>query len=234
MKTQDEFNEIAAAMEAEGTPLTLANLLIRTELPKHRIKDFLKEYRNPTPKPIDPLEAPVPPVEILPLADSKLTLVGKGVTAIGGIVSGATFGVAGAAKGLKDRVFTRKDETDDKEAEVDENAPQADDEDTFDFIFRPAKRNVGVGMAVGFIGGPLGFFYSAPWVVAIASTLAYFAVAVALYHVPVVGKTTLLPYVLSVTHLVCAFASGYFSWQFNRNGLSRDPAPTKKSKKSKK
>ncbi len=53
MMTRDEFERTVRAMKAEGLSLSMPNLMLRTELPRHVIEDWLEEMderaRNPPP-----------------------------------------------------------------------------------------------------------------------------------------------------------------------------------------
>jgi hypothetical protein len=64
--TRQEFERVVRGMQDEGVPLTMANLLVRTELPRAQIETWLDEMQRaprfaPPPKPT--AEAEPPPAE---------------------------------------------------------------------------------------------------------------------------------------------------------------------------
>jgi hypothetical protein len=60
MMTRDEFEKAVRAMKSEGVPLTMPNLLLRTELPRAVIETWLAEMDRPAdaPPPSPPADGP--------------------------------------------------------------------------------------------------------------------------------------------------------------------------------
>ena len=190
MMTREEFERTVRAMKTEGVSLSMPNLMLRTELPRHLIEDWLEDMaeaeRRPPPaaKSKDGAKGTSP-------ADDLLRKVNK----------------------LKDEVFENA-----AKAAVKERLGLDDEEPVrvHGATKRPQK-DLRVGAGLGLVAGPLGFFYAAPYPVAIAASLAYVAGLVGLNFIPVVG-TMLVAYLVPIVHLSSAVAGAGYTWRYNRTG----------------
>jgi hypothetical protein len=119
---------------------------------------------------------------------------------------------------LKDEVFENA-----AKAAVKERLGLGDDGDDDDEPVRVhgatkrPQKDLRVGAGLGLVAGPLGFFYAAPYPVAIAASLAYVAGLVGLNFIPVVG-TMLVAYLVPIVHLTSAVAGAGYTWRYNRAG----------------
>ncbi len=197
MMTREEFERTVRAMKAEGLSLSMPNLMLRTELPRHVIEDWLEEMdereRNPAPPP----------------AKSQKSAKGSKADREPDV-----------AEDLMKKVTDLKDEfvKNAAKAAVKEKLGLDDDEDVKRVHGTPKNvKDLRVGAGLGIVLGPFGFFYAAPYPVAIATSLAYVAAAVGLNFIPVVGSV-IFAYVVPLVHLSSAVASAGYTWRYNRSG----------------
>lgn len=197
MMTREEFERTVRAMKAEGLSLSMPNLMLRTELPRHVIEDWLEE--------MDERERnPAPPAS----KTSKGSKGSKGERE------------PDVAEDLMKKVTDLKDEfvKNAAKAAVKEKLGIDDDEDVQRVHGTPKNvKDLRVGAGLGLVLGPFGFFYAAPYPVAIATSLAYVAAAVGLNFIPVVGSV-IFAYVVPLVHLSSAVASAGYTWRYNRSG----------------
>ncbi|MFO0610095.1 MAG: hypothetical protein U0324_43450 [Polyangiales bacterium] len=197
MMTREEFERTVRAMKAEGVPLSMPNLMLRTELPRHLIEDWLEDMAVAERR---------PPAAAKPGRDAKAEGDAKG---------------EGPADDLLRKVNRLKDEVigDAAKAAVKERLGLGGDEEpvrVHGATKRPQK-DLRVGAGLGLVGGPLGLFYAAPYPVAIATSAAYVAALVGLNFIPVVGSM-LVAYLLPIVHLTSAAAGAGYTWRYNRAG----------------
>ncbi len=194
MMTREQFEKTVLAMRAEGVPLTMPNLMLRTELPRGVIEDWLED--------IDRIER---------VAQRQK---GRGeVTAAGA--------AAEAAKSLREELDElRKKVVEEATARVVEKklgweepkAPHGE---------KGPEKDLRWALGYGLVGGPFGLFYAAPFMVAGAVSAVYLLAAVALFLVPGLGLMLLL-YLLPPVHFFSALACAAYAWRYNRTG-SRSP-----------
>lgn len=195
MMTRDEFERTVRAMKAEGLSLSMPNLMLRTELPRHVIEDWLEEMD-------DKARNPPPP------SSSKDRKPAKGERA------------PDVADDLMKRANALKDEfvKNAAKAAVKEKLGLDDDEDEERVHGAPKNvKDLRVGAGLGLVLGPFGFFYAAPYPVAIMASVAYVAAAVGLNFIPVIGSVV-FAYVVPLVHLSSAVASAGYTWRYNRAG----------------
>jgi len=190
MMTREEFERTVRAMKTEGVSLSMPNLMLRTELPRHVIEDWLEDMAEADRRP-PPDAKPKGDGSRGSPADDLLRKVNK----------------------LKDEVFENA-----AKAAVKERLGLDDDEPVrvHGATKRPQK-DLRVGAGLGLVVGPLGFFYAAPYPVAIAASVAYVAGLVGLNFIPVVGSM-LVAYLVPIVHLSSAVAAAGYTWRYNRTG----------------
>lgn len=205
MMTREEFERAVRAMKAEGVPLSMPNLMLRTELPRHVIEDWLEEMA----------EAERSPVKVTPKTGAKPR-------------SDKADGEEGS---LGDEIFQKVNNLKDEvlknaaKAAVREKLGIEDDEPprVHGTVRRPSK-DLRVGAGLGLVFGPMGFFYSAPYPVAVAASAAYIAAAVGLNFIPVLGSA-LFAYLVPIVHLSSAVAGAGYTWRYNRTGKRSELLP---------
>lgn len=198
MMTREEFERTVRAMKAEGVTLSMPNLMLRTELPRHVIEDWLEDMAEAERRPSS--------------ARAKEESRGDGKDDAKG---------AKPADALLRKVNQLKDEVigEAAKAAVKERLGLGDDEEpvrVHGATKRPQK-DLRIGAGLGLVGGPLGLFYAAPYPVAISASAAYIAALVGLNFIPVVGSM-LVAYLLPIVHLSSAAAGAGYTWRYNRAG----------------
>ncbi|MBK6535640.1 MAG: hypothetical protein IPF99_40755 [Deltaproteobacteria bacterium] len=193
MMTRDEFERVVRAMRAEGVPLSMPNLMVRTELPRHTIQEWLDDLDQPKPA---------------PAAEARKTAAGKGVDAIDSLRE--NFGA------LRDRVVK------DAATRVVREKLGLDDEPPADRRSKAssapkARRDLRLAALFGILGGPIGLFYSAPLLTAGIASAIYVAAVLALLFIPLIGTAALF-YLVPLVHLACAALGPAYAWRFNRVG----------------
>jgi hypothetical protein len=193
MMTREEFERVVRAMRAEGVPLSMPNLMVRTELPRHTIQEWLDDIDQP--------RAAAP-------AAAKKTVAGKGVDAIDSLREGFD--------ALKDRVVK------DAATRVVREKLGLDDEPAADRKARSSRakgprRDLRLAALFGLLGGPIGLLYAAPLLTAGIASVIYVAAVLALLFVPLIGTAALF-YLVPLVHLGCAALGPAYAWRFNRVG----------------
>jgi hypothetical protein len=192
MMSREEFERTVRAMRAEGVPLSMPNLMLRTELPRHVIEEWLEamaeaERRTPSAK--------AAPDAQPPSGDPTDELLRKVHRLKDEVIGDA------ARSAVKERLGLGRGK---------EPTP------VHGTTKRPRK-DLRIGAGLGLVGGPLGLFYAAPYSVAITASTVYLAALVGLHFVPVVG-TMLVAYLLPIVHLTSAVAGAGYTWRYNRTG----------------
>ncbi|MDO9018275.1 MAG: hypothetical protein Q8S73_23945 [Deltaproteobacteria bacterium] len=190
MMTREEFERVVRAMRAEGVPLSMPNLMVRTELPRHTIQEWLDDLDQPKPAPD---------------AEARKTAAGKGVDAIDSLRE--NFGA------LRDRVVK------DAATRVVREKLGLGDEPPADRRSKAKRpqRDLRVAALLGLLGGPIGLLYSAPLLTAGIASAVYVAAVLALIFVPLIGIAALF-YLVPLVHLACAALGPAYAWRFNRVG----------------
>jgi hypothetical protein len=192
MMSREEFERVVRAMRAEGVPLSMPNLMVRTELPRHTIQDWLDDLDKP--RKDDDATA------------SSKTAAGKGVDAIDQLRE--------SIGALKDRVVK------DAATKVVREKLGLDDEPSPRRSASKSKgprRDLRVAAGLGLLGGPFGLLYAAPLLTAGVASALYLAVVLVLLFVPLIG-TAFLFYLVPLVHLACAALGPAYAWRFNRVG----------------
>ncbi len=194
MMTREEFERTVRAMRAEGVALSMPNLMLRTELPRHVIEDWLEEMdaRDRTPAP------PPAPAKGRRGDEPRLDPASDILQKVNELKDEFVKSAAKAA--VKERLGL-----DDEPARVHGGASVKH------------VKDLRVGAGLGLVLGPFGFFYAAPYPVAILASLAYVAVGVGLNLIPVFGSA-LFAYVVPLVHLSSAVAGAGYTWRYNRSG----------------
>lgn len=191
MMTRDEFERVVRAMRAEGVPLSMPNLMVRTELPRHTIQDWLDDLDKPK-KDAD--------------AGPEKTAAGKGVDAIDQLRENISALKNRVVKEAATKVVRDKLGLDDEPASTRTTTKG-----------KKAKRDLRVAAGLGLLGGPFGLFYSAPLLTAGIASVLYLAVVLVLLFVPLIGTAALF-YLVPLVHLACAALGPAYAWRFNRVG----------------
>lgn len=193
MMTRDEFDRTVRAMKAEGVSLSMPNLMLRTELPRHVIEDWLEEF--------DARERAPAPTRSAAKGERK-----------------------GDKGDVADELYRKVNDLKDEfvksaaKAAVKEKLGLDDDDDRVKVHGSlKASKDLRVGAGLGLVLGPFGFFYAAPYPVAILASMAYVAAAVGLNFIPVIGSVV-FAYVVPLVHLSSAVASAGYTWRYNRSG----------------
>lgn len=189
MVNREEFERIVRAMRAEGVPLTMPNLMLRTELPRATIERWLEEVedarradaRSWSSKPGDAPDKPL---------DERLR------STVDALKREAVKAVATAA--VKEKLGL-------------------DDPPRVHGALQRADKDLRWGAGLGLVGGPLGLFYSAPLPVAAAASAGYVAAILLLRLIPIFGGMA-VAYLVPLVHLGCAVAGAAYTWRFNRTG----------------
>lgn len=176
-------------MRAEGVALSMPNLMVRTELPRHTIQEWLDDLDQPKPA---------------PEAEARKTAAGKGVDAIDSLRE--NFGALRdrVVKDAATRVVREKLGLDDPPADRRSKAK------------RP-QRDLRIAALLGLLGGPIGLLYAAPLLTAGIASALYVAAVLALVFVPLIGMAALF-YLVPLVHLACAALGPAYAWRFNRVG----------------
>lgn len=189
MVNREEFERIVRAMRAEGVPLTMPNLMLRTELPRATIERWLEEVeasrredaRQWTAKPGEARDKPV---------DARIR------ETVDALKREAVKAVATAA--VKEKLGL-------------------DDPPRVHGALQRSEKDLRWGAGLGLVGGPLGLFYAAPLPVAAAASAGYIAAILLLRLIPVFGGMA-VAWLVPLVHLGCAAAGAAYTWRFNRSG----------------
>lgn len=197
MMTREEFERVVRAMRAEGVPLSMPNLMVRTELPRHTIQEWLDDLDRP--RSAEP-------------ATARKTAAGKGVEALDSLREGFDALRDRVVKDAATRVVREKLGLDDA-APAERRSKSA----------RPGRprRDLRLAALLGLVGGPVGLLYAAPLLTAGIASALYVGVVLALLFVPLIGTAALF-YLVPLVHLACAALGPAYAWRYNRVG-ARSP-----------
>jgi hypothetical protein len=185
--TREEFERTVHAMKAEGVPLTMPNLMLRTEMPRYLIEDWLEEMNDAAKRP--------PPTSKRAEAGAE-DLLRK----VGGLKDEVMRAAAKAA--VREKLGLDTDE---------------DDRPVHGARGTKTSKDLRVGAGLGLVLGPMGFFYAAPFSVAITASVAYLAAVIGLQFVPVLGSL-LVAYIVPIVHISSALVGAGYTWRYNRTG----------------
>lgn len=197
--TREEFDKTVLAMRAEGVALTMPNLMLRTELPRGVIEDWLedldrierKAQREAKPSGKTPPHTPISP-NSSSHAKARQKTLGEELDEL----RRSLFEEAAA------RIVDKK---------LGWEHPKAPPNETH------RAKDLRWALGLGLLLGPFGLFYSAPFVVAAIASALYAVTTAALLFVPGLGLM-LLFYLLPPTHFICAMATAAYAWRYNRAG----------------
>jgi len=209
MMTRDEFDKAIRAMKAEGVALTMPNLLVRTELPRAIIEEWLAAHEKgesagkPTGTP------PPPPRAGDVQRQSRSTAAGEALDELDQLRQRVDRLRKGIVDKATEKVVTRTLGLDD-----DDSGPSARRESPG----TPRRhKDLRIGGALGLLLGPFGLFYAAPHLTAGVATALYLVAVVGLNFVPLIG-TAFLMYLVPLFHVAACVASAAYAWRYNRSG----------------
>lgn len=197
MLSQEQFDVVCEEMIKEGIPLTELNLMMRTELPKKTVVKMLKKFRK------RPVKEPPKKKESLPAAEPTTTTETK--DSVSEVVVETV---------VKNVVIPKSSETLlEWFSSGLSNNQETEKRDTV-----PSRKEYFTGFGTGVLLGPLGLFYSSPWIVAFVATVVYFALLYVFYHIPVLGRTTLIPYLVLIAHIGSGLVGLFYTYKYNKLG----------------
>jgi hypothetical protein len=220
MMTREEFEKTIRAMKAEGVALSMPNLMVRTELPRATIEDWLEEMEAGVKPKAAPKTAGSSGASSTkggardrePEDNSDLAgdLLRKMEDLKGDLVKTA------AAEVLKEKLGLSDDADEDASGRSKAVAT----------VEKPRK-DLRVAAGLGLVLGPLGLNYSAPWKVSVPASVGYMLGVVVLSKIPILG-TGFLAYLVPLIHLACAAGGAAYAWRFNRVGKRAALLPEEK------
>lgn len=194
MLSQEQFDLVCEEMIKEGTPLTELNLMMRTDLPKKTVVKMLKRFKK---KPAREL----PKKKESPLVEEPAT-------------KPTTTEVSDSVAAVAKKVVSKSPETLlEWFSSSPTKHPQTEEKDV-----TPSRKEYFTGFGTGVLLGPLGLFYSSPWIVAFVGTVLYFTLLYIFYHIPVLGRTTLIPYLVLISHVGSGLAGVFYTYKYNKLG----------------
>lgn len=202
MMSRDEFEKTVRAMRAEGVPLTMPNLMLRTELPRSTIEEWLEDLEQSERRPSAKAAAkPSPKTAVKDKDDDEgaPNILNRMNDLKNEIVKNA------ATAAVKEKLGIPDDEEDEDDDHIHGSARARD------------LKDLRWGAGLGLVAGPLGLFYSAPYQVAGVASAIYLAGIFLLRLVPVVGSA-FLAYLIPLIHIGCAVAGAAYTWRYNRTG----------------
>lgn len=202
--TREAFEKTVRAMKAEGLPLTMPNLMVRTELPRATIEDWLAGMERPVPKspgtPGRAAKRATAETDNRDEGDMASTLLDRVADLKNDLARSAATAVVRDKLGLGD----------DDAVERVHGAPLAP-------LANRELKDLRWGAGLGLLAGPLGLFYSAPLTVAGAASAVYLAAIFLLRLIPIIG-TGFLAYLLPLVHIAAAAGGAAYTWRYNRTG----------------
>lgn len=222
--TRDEFRRVVKKMQDEGVALSMANLMVRTELPRAQIERLLEEVQGDAS--LDMPSSGKAKDKDKPKAKEKSR---KDEDEEDDEDDGPS--LQERAEALKNSVLG---------AAVKQQLGIKDEDESKELAAGP-KRSVKSGALMGLLLPPLGLGYSAPWKIAVPLSAGYLGLAVIYYYflnIPVVGM--LISSLVMFAHVAGAVAGGGYAWRFNQKGRRANLFPggggegRKKKKKSSK
>jgi hypothetical protein len=160
MVTRDQFRQIVRKMQDEGVPLTMANLMVRTELPRATIEDWLDDLQRGA-----TFAKPERPPASEASGDESRASEKRGG-------DGAVQGLRDRAKSLKSEVLTDVVKKQLGMSTATNRGPQ---------------RQLKLGATLGLVLPPAGLAYSAPITTAVAGTVVYAALLTIAMMFPFLG-----------------------------------------------
>jgi hypothetical protein len=194
--SKDEFAKIVREMQAAGTPLTVRNLMVRTELPRATVEDWLEELQGNA--------------EFVPKAEPKPKASKDDEPARGAKVKDKPRAeddesIFSRAKNLKEQVVG-----DVVKSQLGLDAGEAKAKDG-------SKKSIATGAILGLIFPPAAFVYAAPVLEGVLATVIYLLLAIGVQKIPIVGGLLGI-YVVLALNLLGAFMGLAYAFRYNRNG----------------
>jgi hypothetical protein len=189
--SKEEFAKIVREMQAAGTPLTVRNLMLKTELPRATVEEWLEDLQSGA-KLVPKAEPKVKPDDDKPGAKTKV----KERDADG------EPGVFARASALKDQVVGEVVKSqlgfDNKSKDVE-------------------KKSLALSAILGLVFPPAMFAYAAPVIEAVIGSILYLVLALGVQKIPLVGGLLGIYVVLALNLLGALLGLGY-AFRYNRNG----------------
>lgn len=203
--SREEFEKVVKAMQSEGVALSMPNLMVRTELPRAVIEEWLAELER---------GGTAPGTEGASRArrgdarDTTRTAVGEALDELEKLKS--------RADGLRKEIVDKATEKVVKETlGVDLGLGGAGRKRKK--VSPRSQKDLRIAGLLGLLGGPFGFFYAAPMLTAGLVSALYLVALVGLNFVPLLG-TAILMYAVPIVHLASAVVSAAYAWRYNRSG----------------
>lgn len=201
--TRDEFEKTVRAMRAEGVPVSMPNLMVRTELPRATIEQWLREMDDPT------LRAEARDDE---RPRGKLKGNGDDDDPRG---AGVVDDLMGKVNDLKDDLVRAAA----VEVVKEKLGLGGDDVTRSKRTGSEGVKDLRVGGVLGLVAGPLGLLYSAPMKVAVPWSVGYVAVLALISFLPLGPlRLPILFYLLPMVHMGAGVAGAAYTWRYNRTG----------------
>ncbi len=207
MISKEEFAKVVKAMQAEGKPVTVRNLMIQTELPRATVEQWLEDLQSGAdlvPK-AEPKKKPAEePSKGAKVKDKKRD---------------DDESIFSRASALKDEVVGDVVKS---QLGLEDKSAKADEKN---------KKSIATGAIAGLLFPPAAFAYAAPVLEAILGATAYIAVAFVAYYInkiPGLGQMITTPIFL-VLHLAGAILGLAYAFRYNRNGKRMPLLPKSKS-----
>ncbi len=192
MLSKEEFAKIVREMQAAGTPLSVRNLMVRTELPRATVEAWLEELQSGA--------------EFVPRAEPKK----PAAEAQGAKVKERT-----AAEDAVDSIFSRAKSL--KDEVVGDVVKTQLGMDSSDAKSARDKKSIATGAILGLIFPPAMFAYAAPVLEGVAASIIYLLVVLGVQKIPLLGSL-LGMYVVLALNLLGAFLGLAYTFRYNRNG----------------
>lgn len=194
MISKDEFAKIVREMQAAGAPLTVRNLMVRTELPRATVEQWLEELQSNA--------------EFVPKAEAKKKPEpesGRGAKVKDKDRADEDESIFSRAKVLKEQVVGDVVKS---QLGLDAGASKAKDAE---------KKSIATGAILGLIFPPAAFVYAAPVLEGVLATVIYLLLAIGVQKIPIVGGLLGI-YVVLALNLLGAFMGLAYAFRYNRNG----------------
>jgi hypothetical protein len=191
--SKEEFAKVVKAMQAEGKPLTVRNLMIQTELPRATVEQWLEELQENA--------------DLVPKAEPKKKpeqAPTKGAKVKEKVLGQEEESIFSRASALKDQVVGDVVKS---QLGLDAKEKTAGDQ----------KKSIATGAILGLIFPPAAFAYAAPLLEGILASVIYLAVAIGIQKIPIIGGLLGI-YVVLALNLLGAFMGLAYAFRYNRNG----------------
>jgi hypothetical protein len=193
--SKDEFSKIVREMQAAGTPLTVRNLMVRTELPRATVEQWLEDLQSGAD--LVPKAEPKRKPDEEPSRGARVKDKPR--------PSDDDESIFSRAKSLKDEVVGDVVKS---QLGFEPKDAKANGKD---------KKSIATGAILGLVFPPAAFAYAAPIVEGVLATVIYLAIAIGVQKIPIIGGLLGIYVVLALNLLGAAMGLAY-AFRFNRNG----------------